>query len=464
MRRSAAVAAAKITAGLSRRLRRGGGTALPGLVAERIDPEVIEGLAGRLGQGNVLITGTNGKTTTARLLRSIATAAKLDTVANRAGSNMMRGIAAALADAAGWDGDFQSPENLLGVFEVDEATVPEAAWAVRPRAVVFTNLFRDQLDRYGEVDYVASVWRGAVATWPKVATLLLNADDPSVATLGELATGRVVYYGLSDLSAAGKTLEHAADARWCPGCGAELEYDAVFYGHLGHWRCPGCGRARPRAEIVCSSVSTDAAETTMLVSLPGGAIEVKLPLIGLYNVYNALAAAGAAFAIGVDPPTIRAGLGAFTAAFGRQERLTVEGREVQVILAKNPAGLNQVLRTIVGGNESRPLHLVLFLNDGIADGRDISWIWDVDFDLPVDSTHVVTVSGNRAWDMALRLKYAGLEAVCSVETDHAAALRKALNQTPEGATLYVIPTYTAMLEVRDLLAKWGGKGAFWEQG
>ena len=463
MRRSAAVAAAKITAELSRRLRRGGGTALPGLVAERIDPDLIEGLAGRLGQGNVLITGTNGKTTTARLLRSVASAAKLDTVANRAGSNMMRGIAAALADAAGWDGEFESPETLLGVFEVDEATAPEAAWAIRPRAVVFTNLFRDQLDRYGEVDYVASVWRGAVAAWPKVATLVLNADDPSVAALGELAAGRVIYYGLNDVAAAGKALEHAADARWCPACAAELEYDAVFYGHLGHWRCPGCGRARPRAEIECSSISSAADSSRMLVSLPGGAIEVKLPLIGLYNAYNALAAAAGAFAIGIDATTIGAGLGAFTAAFGRQERLTVEGRQVQVILAKNPAGLNQVLRTIAAGDNARRIDVVLFLNDGIADGRDISWIWDVDFDLLKGRELAATVSGNRAWDMALRLKYAGLEAACSVEKDYAAALRRALKQTPGGGTLYVIPTYTAMLEVRDLLAKWSGSGAFWEQ-
>jgi UDP-N-acetylmuramyl tripeptide synthase len=376
---------------------------------------------------------------------------------------MMRGIAASLAQAAGWGGGFDSPDKLLGVFEVDEATVPEAAWEVRPRAVVFTNLFRDQLDRYGEVDYVATVWQGAVCAWPELAVLALNADDPAIAALGELATGQVVYYGIGDTSGAGATLDHAADARWCPACGTELEYGAVFYGHLGHWRCPGCRRTRPKAEVECTRVSVEGEGLRLLLSMPDGAIEVKLPLAGTYNVYNTLAAAAGAHALGIDAATIKKGLESFTAAFGRQERLTVRGRQVQVLLAKNPAGFNQVIRTITQANRSAPLDLVLFLNDGIADGRDISWIWDVDFELLSGRARTITVSGYRAWDMALRLKYAGLEELCVVEEDSARALEQALEGTPEEGTLQVIPTYTAMLEVRDLLARWAGGGAFWEQ-
>jgi UDP-N-acetylmuramyl tripeptide synthase len=463
MRRTAAVAAAKITAGFSRRLKMGGGTALPGLVAERIDPDVVSGLSGRLGQGNALITGTNGKTTTAGLVRSIAAAAHLETVANRAGSNVMRGIAASLAESAGWDGEFSAPNKLLGVFEVDEATVPEAAWAVRPRAVVFTNLFRDQLDRYGEVDYVAEVWRGAVASWPNVATLVLNADDPSVAALGHYATGRVVYYGIKDRSiAAGDSLEHAADARWCIGCGSELKYDAVFYGHVGHWRCTRCGNERPRVEVGAVQVAADGDSTRLAITLPGAEFQVGVPLSGLYNAYNALAAAAAAFAIGIDTEATKRGLASFTAAFGRQEKLEVDGRRVDVLLAKNPAGLNQVLRTIT--NQSRgPMHLSLFLNDGLADGRDISWIWDVDFEALNGRATFITVSGTRAWDMALRLKYAGLEQSVTVEKDTERSLRQAVRQTPEGGLLHVIPTYTAMLEVRETLAAWAGRNPFWEE-
>src|SRR2546425_1130670 len=191
MRRTTAVAAGKITAALSRRMRFGGGTALPGLVAERIDPDIVTDMARQLGEGSVLVTGTNGKTTTARLLRNIAQADGLQPVANRAGSNMMRGITSALVESAQWTGGLASPRQKIGVFEVDEATLPEAAAAVRPRVVIFTNLFRDQLDRYGEVEYVAQVWRDAVASFPDTVTVVLNADDPSVAALSHAAKGPV---------------------------------------------------------------------------------------------------------------------------------------------------------------------------------------------------------------------------------------------------------------------------------
>jgi len=445
IQRTAAVAAAKATAAVSRRFRLGGGTALPGLVAERI------------------VTGTNGKTTTARLLRSIAKAAGLKPVANRAGSNMMRGIAAALVDAAGWSGDIASPEQRLGIFEVDEATLPHVANAVRPRVVLFTNLFRDQLDRYGEVEAVAAVWRAAVAELPSDVTIVLNADDPSVAGLAAVATGRVITYGIVDASVGGHALEHAADARWCASCGAELSYSAVMYGHLGHWRCTQCGNARPEPDIACGRVESRADDMRLTLSLRDATLQTTIPLTGLYNAYNAVAAAAASVALGFEPHVIELGLHSSTAGFGRQERMRVAGRDVQIMLAKNPAGLNQVLRTITANGST--VDIVLFLNDDIADGRDVSWIWDVDFELLSGKTRSVTASGGRAWDMALRLKYAGLfenGTDARVEPEAALALKQSLQSTPEGGMLYVIPTYTAMLQVRDLLARWAGRGAFWE--
>ncbi len=460
MRRIAAIAAAKGAAALTRGLRLGGGTALPGLVAERIDPAIVPEMARRLGRGSVLVTGTNGKTTTARLLRSIVRAAGYSPVANRAGSNLMRGIAAALVEAAGLSGEFAAGDHRLGVFEVDEATLPEAAAAVAPRAVAFTNLFRDQLDRYGEVEHVAALWRRALQALPEQAAVVLNADDPSIAGLAPFARGRVVYFGLDDTSPAVEGLEHAADARWCPSCGAQLDYAAVFYGHLGHWRCPACALSRPAPVVTCPRVRAPEG-LDMTLRLPDGEPSVRLPLAGLYNGYNVLAAAAAAVALGLGTEAIEKGLASFTAAFGRQESLTVSGRQVQVILAKNPAGLNQVLRTITG--DGHPLDLALFLNDNIADGRDVSWIWDVDFELLKGATRSLVVSGTRAWDMALRLKYAGVDSFPDVEADAATALRQALQKTTEGGTLYVIPTYTAMLQVRELLARWGGRGAFWQE-
>ena len=462
MLRTAAIAAGKVTTALSRGLGFGGGTALPGLVAERIDPDIVPGLARGLGLGCALITGTNGKTTTARLARNIAQAEGQLPVANRAGSNLMRGIAASLIEAVDPLGRLPSGPSRLGIFEVDEASLPQAVKALRPRAIVFTNLFRDQLDRYGEVEHVAAVWRQAVSTMGKETTLLLNADDPSVAALAEAANGRVVFYGVADLTSGVQALEHAADARWCPGCGHELSYEALSYGHLGRWACPGCGRSRPSADVEATRVEATAEGLRLSVALPDGELAVSLPLMGLYNAYNALAAMALALALGQGPGAIAKGLASFTAAFGRQERLAIDGRQVQVILAKNPAGLNQVLRTITA--DGSPIDVALFLNDKIADGRDVSWIWDVDFEMLAGRTRSLIVSGTRAADMALRLKYAGVDADPSVEDNAERALRQALRSTPEGHTLYVVPTYTAMLTVRETLARWGQRDRFWREG
>jgi len=460
MRRIAAIAAAKAAAALSRRLKAGGGTALPGLVAQRIDPAIVPEMARRLGQGSVIVTGTNGKTTTARLLRGIVRAAGLRVVANRAGSNLMRGIAAALADSANLDGSLPSSGRCIGVFEVDEATVPEAASALAPRLILFTNLFRDQLDRYGEVEHVAAVWRDAVGALGDSATVVLNADDPSVASLAQAIVGRAILYGVEDTSRGLDRLEHAADARWCSACGAELAYATVFYGHLGHWRCPACRVTRPPARVVATRIEPEAEGTRLTIVMPDGEVSALLPLAGLYNAYNGLAAVAAAWALDIAPDAAQRGLDSSTAAFGRQERLMVAGRRVEVILAKNPAGLNEVLRTITADGAQKDV--ALFLNDDIADGRDVSWIWDVDFELLAGKVRSLTVSGRRAWDMALRLKYAGLDSLSGVEEDAAAALRRALKATPQDATLYVIPTYTAMLKVRELLARWARQPSFWE--
>ena len=462
MRLTAAIVSAKAAAALSRGLRRGGGTALPGLVAERIDPGLVATLAGRLGQGSVLVTGTNGKTTTAGLVRNICAEAGLRPVANREGSNMMRGVAAALAESAQWDGRFRARKRRIGVFEVDEATMPLVARAVEPRAVLFTNLFRDQLDRYGEVETVATLWRKAVRAFPADVALVINGDDPAVASLSDAAVGRVVLYGVDDASQAGGPLEHAADARWCYVCGAELEYSAVFYGHLGHWRCPGCSRSRPAPDVAVTSVTSQEGGMIVKITAPGGEVIARLPLSGLYNAYNASAAVALAVALGLEREAIERGLAGFTAAFGRQESLSVDGREVQVVLAKNPAGVNQVIRTITA--DGAPKHLAVFLNDDLADGRDISWIWDVDFELLAGRTASLVVSGRRAWDMALRLKYAGLGDRPDVEHDSSLALRRAIARTPPGETLYVIPTYTAMLETRNILGRWAGRGEFWRDG
>jgi UDP-N-acetylmuramyl tripeptide synthase len=457
----AAVLAGKAVGAASRRLGRGGGTALPGLVAERLEPGIVARLARSLGHGSAIVTGTNGKTTTSRMLAGVLAAAGLPVVHNRSGSNLMRGLAATLTEAGGLDGRIPNAAGTAGVFEVDEATLPRASEAIRPRAVTFTNLCRDQLDRYGEVDSIAALWREAVRALPLSSTVVLNADDPSVAVLRHDARGPALSFGIEDPTVLTTGEEHPADARWCGLCGTEFSYTARFFWHVGHWSCSGCGDRRPAPDVSATRVDAGRDRTRLELSLPWGRLEVELPLSGLYNVYNALAAATAAVAMEASPAAIRKGLESFSAAFGRQETLRVRGRDVRVLLCKNPAGVNQVLRTVLMGEE--PLHLLLILNDDIADGRDVSWIWDVDFELLAGRVETLVASGSRAADMALRLKYAGLGDRVALEQDVHAAVGRALAQTPAGARLHVLPTYTAMLGAREHLAALAGSPRFWEQ-
>ena len=254
----------------SRALGRGGGTALPGVVAEKVDPRLVERLAAQLGHGYIVVTGTNGKTTTARMLSSVAAKAGYLPLHNRSGSNLMRGVATALLESAGLLGRLSQAEQRLGVFEVDEATLPEAVRALKPRVLLFTNLFRDQLDRYGEVDSIAARWRSTLEAAPESTIVVLNADDPSVAALSESAVAR----SSSTASTTGRRsrrVEHAADSRWCAGCGSEYSYDVLFYGHVGHWRCPGCGRCRREPDVRATRVRFEAGGVTQLaIQTPQG--------------------------------------------------------------------------------------------------------------------------------------------------------------------------------------------------
>jgi lipid II isoglutaminyl synthase (glutamine-hydrolysing) len=460
----AAIAAGRLMGAASRAAGRGGGTAVAGLLAQRIDPRLVETLATQLGRGCAVVTGTNGKTTTARMLAAIAAEAQVPTLANPSGSNLIRGVASALLAETSAAGRLRSGPDRLGILEVDEATLPEAAGALRPRVIVFTNLFRDQLDRYGEVDTVARLWQRTATGLDERTTLVLNADDPAVASLAEAGRARPLSFGIDDVRVADERLEHASDYRFCLTCGEELAYSAAFFGHVGHWRCPGCGRARPEPDVRATCVEFAAGGTRLKIDTREGELSFTLPLAGLYNVENALAAAAGALALGLAPSAIGPALASFRAAFGRQERFELDGRHVMVLLGKNPTGMNQVLRTIVAAQrDGAALHLLLFLNDGIADGRDISWIWDADYELIASRATGAVVSGTRAEELALRLKYAGLVNEPQLVHDAQGALDSALAQTPAGETLYIVPTYTAMLEVRELLARRGQRPHFWEE-
>jgi UDP-N-acetylmuramyl tripeptide synthase len=483
-RLSLALAGARATGLASHVLGRGGGTAAPGLIAERLDPAALRKLGAALTGGAIVIGGTNGKTTTAHMIATILDRAGRRLVHNRSGSNLVRGVVAALAAQASLTG---RPRGEVGVIEADEAALPAIVVGLRPRYLLLTNLFRDQLDRYGELDHIASNWRAAVAELDDAVTLIVNADDPMLVGVTEaFPRQRTIFFGLAPVGAAGAldprltlaALPHAADAAFCTRCGGRLAYHALYLSHLGDWYCPQCGNARPRPDVIARDIRLDGVkalsltvETAANVPAPLGAgpggLALLVPLPGLYNAYNALAAATAALALGAAPSAVATGLSGFTAAFGRIERAALEGREIVLALVKNPTGFNEVLRMLVGGDEAGlTTPTLLIINDLDADGRDVSWLWDVDFEILAGGVAPLHTAGIRGPDMAVRLKYAGVEPARitpHAPADLRAALLDFVRAAPEGATLYILPTYTAMLEARRILADLGAVRDFWRQ-
>ncbi len=465
LRRAAATIAGKAALQLSRRLGVGGGTQLPGVVARRIAPDVLQALASSLTDGVMLITGTNGKTTTARMMATIFKANGRRVLHNRAGANLITGLTATAVAGADLFGRLHSD---MGLFETDEAHVPAAIHETQPRVVLILNLFRDQLDRYGEVDTIARKWRAALDTLPSSSTVVLNADDPAVAYLGHGLHCKVLYYGLQDKRHGTNEVQHMADSQFCRRCGTAYMYDVVFYGHVGHYHCPNCGLTRPTPDLRLERLTlSGVAGSQLVITDAEGAFDVRLPVPGLYNALNALAAAAAAIALEIAPATIRNALESFTAAFGRIERIPIAGRDVLMALIKNPVGASETVRMIAGSQEpgtaNSELHLLIVINDKIADGTDVSWLWDANFEQLAGRVGHVVVSGTRAEDMAVRLKYAGV-AVDRIEVvpQLDQALDRMLLNSPQDQSLYLLPTYTAMLELREELVRRGLVKPFWE--
>lgn len=471
-----AVGAARLAKGASRVLRRGGGSTIPGRIAQRIAPHSLRTLAARLPQGALVVAGTNGKTTTSRMLAGIFRQAGLTPLHNRAGANLVSGVTTALTTNTSLGG---CPVGDIGLFEVDEASLPAVVRQVQPRLALLLNLFRDQLDRYGELDHLTTLWQASLnraqeteqpssphggRTSPEAMVVVCNADDPGLAAIGETMPD-VRWYGIDDTAAGAATLSHAADALFCT-CGAPLIYDAVLYAHLGHWRCPACGRQRPQPSVFATAIRFGSiSDTRFRLHTPTAVIDVSIPLPGLYNVGNAVAAAAAASALGLPPAAIAAGLAGTTAAFGRVERLRVDDQELVLWLVKNPAGFNEALRTLLA--QSGRKTLVIAVNDRVADGRDVSWLWDVDFEaLATEAGRIahIVCTGTRAHDMAVRLKYAGFPPTQqSVRVVPLGAVQRGRALAARDAPLFIFPTYTAMLELRAGFRKLGwGIGQTWE--
>ena len=440
MRLQAGLLAARATGAVTRLAGRGG-TSLPGKVLMRAEPHAIARLAARLPEGSVVVSATNGKTTTAAMVAAVLGRTGTKLVHNRAGANMAGGVATALASGRG----------DMGLFEVDEFWLGPVAAELEPRAVLLSNLFRDQLDRYGELEIIADRWAAIVAGLPPSTALVLNADDPLVADLGR--EREALYFGVHDDALALPELQHASDSKHCRRCGHAYEYQAAYLAHLGRYACPNCGARRPDPQVRASAVELRGIRSAAFtLTAPGGERRIELPLPGLYNVYNALGAAALCLRLGIPLDDVAAGLAAVAPAFGRAETVALGDRPMSILLVKNPAGANEVLRTLA--LEGAELDLFGVLNDRTADGRDVSWVWDADWEIVAPHVRRLTCSGTRAAELALRLKYAGVDpARLEVVDDLERGLDRAL-ETGDGP-LYALPTYTALLELKDVLSRRG---------
>jgi len=413
---------------ISTKLRFGAGATWPGEIALRISPHILSVLGKQFKKGIILIVGTNGKTTTSLMIRTILSYEGYEVITNDSGANLLNGLVSACIKK-GIGMDRSSAE--WGVFEVDENSLPIILRYISPKMIVLLNLFRDQLDRYGEVDIIAEKWGIALKKISQDTTLVCNADDPLIASIAKKTGKSSVYFGLSIKTVQDAGIDHATDSIFCMNCGSRLSYANYYFSHLGEWFCKGCGEKRPKLTL-------DSWES---------------PLPGLYNEYNTMAAALTVLKLGIQPRHIKEALIDFIPAFGRQEEQIVDEKKVKILLSKNPAGFNASLRTAL---DMKPKVLLLALNDRIPDGRDVSWIWDVDFEMiPADCK--IIVSGDRVYDMALRIEYSAtgykrLETrKMIVEPDLKKAINKGLETILRGETYYILATYSAMLDIRKII-------------
>ena len=429
-----AVGVAKTVTGVVRWLRLGAASVLPGEISRRLHPRLLPLLFEQVSQGVILVVGTNGKTTTSLLLKQILSDKGFKVVHNSSGANLINGLITALLNSTNLTGKLTADYAIL---EVDENILPILLKDCQPKYILALNLFRDQLDRYGEVDTIAQRWNSAIAPLPQDTTIVLNADDPTLSSLGQQLRQKVLYFGLNEPELYLKEIPHAVDSIYCPSCGHLLDYQGVYLSHLGDYQCPSCGFAK-------SKTSLDSQEYPQI-------------LIGVYNKYNTLAAALLAREMNIATDDIFKTIKNFKAAFGRAEELEINNKQVRILLSKNPVGMNETIRAVNNikktGKSSTTL---LVLNDRIPDGTDVSWIWDVDTEELVELGGNLVISGDRTYDMALRMAYSCEDKTRTdfnliVVEDLRQAIDTALEHTPATETLHIIPTYSAMLEVREIL-------------
>lgn len=444
----AAVIAAKMT---KRMLTLSGrkGTTLPGRVALKICPDLLAAYGKELGQRIVFVTGTNGKTTTSNLLVNFLRQDGREVISNSLGANLIAGIATTLIEGV----RLGRSEGQAIVLEVDEATIGNVIGHLRPKAVVVTNFFRDQMDRYGELDTVVEMVGSALKKAPDSTTVILNADDPLVTSIAPQGKN-VMYFGIGSSQFDAAEHSEVRDGKYCRKCGSNLHYSLYHYGQLGFYNCPSCDFGRPEPQICAEDVRLHEEGIRFHVGEATGFINSP----AVYNVYNALAAVAASTIFGVNSDVLMREMGYMKTQLGRMERLTsASGRELMLTLVKNPTGFNEVLKVVE--HEKRPVELVIILNDRYADGTDVSWIWDTNIERlqQIADLRRIYCAGTRAEDFAIRLRYADLGGITEIVEGDIACVDQALRDLPDGRMLYILSTYTSLYAVRDHLLEKGGR-------
>jgi UDP-N-acetylmuramyl tripeptide synthase len=461
VRFAVALAAGKGSGAAGRLLNLGGGTSFPGAIARRIDPLVLRKVATASHARKAVITGSNGKTTTCRMLAALAQAAGTSVAQNRSGSNLLQGVTSVAVREADLRGRMDARLLLL---EVDEATMRRVAPEVAPDMILVTNVFRDQLDRFGELYSMARMLEAAIAALPAHASVVLNGDDPLVASFAPHAQARRLYFGLRAEDVGAEIPEHAADSIRCVHCQHALTYRRAYLSHLGDYECRGCGNRRPDLDIAVTQVRpAPNGGTDMTAETPAGTMQVHVPLPGLHNVYNAAAALAGAFALGaLEPRSAPSALAGLRPAFGRTEEITADGRRTVLSFVKNPASYNATLRLIL--RRPGPKHVLAAHSNTVVDGEDFAWLWDVDLEQLVPDLASLVVSGTRAEEVALRMKYAGANlSDIRVIPGPRAALDTALARIPPDEPLYILAGYTPMREFRQIMQRRGWVQPFWEE-
>ena len=461
-RLSLAISAGKLAGASGRLLGVGGGTSLPGLIARRIDPDVLKSVVGASRAKKIVITGSNGKTTTARMTSAMAANNGKRVSHNRAGSNMLQGVTSVAVNFADIFGRLNSDVLL---FEIDEGTMPLAMPEISPDVVVITNIFRDQLDRYGELYSVARALDKTLENLPESATILLNGNDPQVANFGQKAKAKRLYFGLETTEVGTPVPEKSADIIRCIHCQEDLQYKVAYMSHLGLYSCPNCGYTLPPLDLAATSIKLapdGQGPTHVELRTPQGNMSLEIALPGLHNVYNAAAAIGASLAAGFEKEKLPAALVSIKPAFGRLEKIQAGDQTIYLSFVKNPTSFNLILRLIA--QHAGQKHILIAASHTIVDGEDFSWLWDIEVEEIAPEVADVVCSGNKPEELAMRLKYAEIPVgKISQNADLESALDAALKNAGPGGTLYILSSYTPTNELRRVMQKRGWVKHVWQE-